>query len=78
MATFTISLAGSAVINGSKSWTISDADVTNLINYLNFTYAPLANGTALVAWAQGFVTRTISDVKNFMQLQNPPASIVFT
>lgn len=73
MATLTISLAGSSVVNGSKSWTVSDADVQSLIDYMALKYAPgsrgpnrtpLAPAQALSAWAQGFVTGSANEVRS--------------
>lgn len=63
MATFTISLSGSAVVNGSKSWTLSDADVQALSTFTIQKFGPtLTAQQALTLWAQDFVNRTISDV----------------
>lgn len=71
MATLTISLAGSSVVNGSKSWTVSDADVQALIDYNATKYSggsrgetvpPLTPAQALLAWAQGFVRQSAAEV----------------
>lgn len=77
MATFTISLA-STPFTGSKSWTLSDADVTSLITYLNNRYAPATGAAALVSWAQNFVNRTVAEVQDFQQTQVQVPSITFT
>ena len=73
MATFTISLSGSSVVNGSKSWTISDADVQALTNYLSAAYgrpppaAPLTPQQCLLAWVQDFVGQTVANVKDYQR-----------
>lgn len=81
MATFTISLSGSTVVNGSKSWTVSDADVQALVNYLVPTMTAesgskttLTPSQALLAWAQGFVSETVSNVQ-FHQRQQQAAAL---
>lgn len=79
MATFTIGITGSSVVNGSKSWTLSDADVQKLVDYQMAIY-PGANPTpqqALVMWAQTFVDKTIQDVKNHQKANLAVAPIAF-
>ena len=89
MGTLTISLSGTGVVNGSRSWTVSDADVTNWINQLIATQSAGARGgtpptaqQALVAWANGVVNTQIAATKNYLdelqkaQINNP--SPVFT
>lgn len=68
MATFTISLSGSTVVNGSKSWTVSDADVQLLVDYMAKKFAgrgnpPLPNGQALLAWVTSFVQTTVGEIQ---------------
>lgn len=80
MGTFTVSLTGSGVINGSKSWTISDADVQRLVDYLVAKYTSpvtLSNDSppvqvggvptpqqAMVRWINSFVAQTKMDVRD--------------
>lgn len=78
MATFTISLSGSGVVNGSKSWDISDADTTLLVAYLRNRYSTATNQLALAAWTQDFVGGTIMQVRNAQQSSAPITPIVFT
>lgn len=83
MATFTISLSGSAVVNGSKSWTVSDADVQGLVTFLIATYSVPGGPTltpqqALLAWTQSFVSGTIAQVQRYQRTQAAIAPITFT
>jgi|GEM_PF-4327519 len=88
MGTLTISLSGTGVVNGSKSWTVSDADVINWINQLIATQTNPRGGNpptaqqALVNWANGVVNTQIAVTKRYLddlqkaQVNNPPP--VFT
>lgn len=87
MPTLTISLAGSSVVNGSKTWTVTDEDVQTLIDFQRGKYSergktPLTNQQALVAWAQNFVRQTVGEIHTAQReaaqaaLNVPP--IVFT
>lgn len=78
MATFTISLSGSAVVTGSKSWTVSDADVQTLVNFLSNKFSTSTPQQALLAWSQDFVSRTISDVRGYQQSQAAITPLTFT
>ncbi len=82
MATFTISLSGSTVVNGSKSWTLSDADVQSLSNFLiakfSFNGPPLTPAQALLAWVQDFVNQTVSNVASFQKAQIIVPPVTFT
>ncbi len=81
MATFTMALSGSGVVNGTKTWTVSDADVQHLLDYLASVYpstTPPTNQQALLFWVQGFVTETVMNVKAFQVAQTTVAPIVFT
>lgn len=82
MATFTISLSGSAVVNGSKNWTVSDADVQRLVDFLIARYSPptgpLTPQQALLAWTQDFVTHAANDARNHQRAQAVVAPVVFT
>lgn len=84
MATFTITLSGSAVVNGTKSWTVSDTDVQSLVNYLQVKYFTGGPGgsaptpqQALLSWCQDWVTTTIGQVQNFVRAQASIAPITF-
>ncbi len=70
MATLTMSLSGSSVLNGTKSWTITDVDLQTLINSIiaKNTVAgqsPPTPAQALGIWAQEFVTTTIQEDRNY-------------
>jgi hypothetical protein len=83
MATFTIGLSGSAVVNGSKNWTLSDGDVQSLVNFLVVKYSgsavpALTAQQCLALWAQDFVNRTIADVKGVPAGNGGVPPIVFT
>lgn len=73
MATLQISLSGSAVINGSKSYTLTDADVQTLISYMQTKFAtansdgsttPLTAAQALLAWANDWVSSTRDEIRS--------------
>jgi hypothetical protein len=67
MATLTISLSGSAVVNGSKNYTVSDADIQTLLNWAGrFAPGVTPQSTAaqiLVAWANWMIANTVTAVK---------------
>lgn len=76
MATLTIGLSGSSVINGSKSYTLSDSDIQLIINWAINKFSPrditgtittpLTPAQALLAWVQDrMATATIQEVKNY-------------
>lgn len=73
MAQLTISLSGSSVVNGSKSWTLSDADVQKLIDYMIVKYTfkrgpkqpavvPPTAIQALNFWVSSFVDNTVAEI----------------
>jgi hypothetical protein len=72
MATVTLGLTGSTVVNGTKTWTISDADVQILIDSITEKNtggdenkpAPTP-AQALGIWAQSFIRRTVQEVSNY-------------
>lgn len=78
MATFTISLSGSAVVNGSKSWTLSDADVQSLATFLINKYGAATAQQALALWAQDFVNTTISNVQIYQKSTATVPPLTFT
>lgn len=75
MATLTISLSGSSVVNGSKSYTVSDADIQNVIDWAKDAFAtpstpqnpspPLTNAQALLAWVNSWIQGTKDAVRRF-------------
>ncbi len=86
MGTLTIGVSGSGIVNGSKSYTVSDADTQKWVNYLIATATkggsvPSAQ-QALVAWANSVVAGQITQTQQFARAQQikaitvPP--IVFT
>lgn len=80
MATLSISLSGSSVVNGTKSYTVSDADITSLLAWAQSAFSqqlPLppatpTNQQILLAWVQSWVNGTKMAVQQF---QTPPAVV---
>lgn len=71
MATLTINLT-SGPVTGSKSYTISDADVQSLLDWAAAAYAntlPVTptNGQVMLAWVQSWIAGTRDAVKKFKQ-----------
>jgi hypothetical protein len=80
MATLTFTLQGSAIVNGSKVYTITDADIQKWINTSIDRYSPrdaqgvittpLTPTEALLAWSQNqWINATVSEVQNYMTNQ---------
>ena len=73
MATLTISLSGSAIVTGSKSYTVSDADIQALLDWGQANYASVlpqppatpTNAQILLAWVQGWINATKDSVQRF-------------
>lgn len=70
MATLTIGLSGSGIVNGSKSFTIDDAGTQALLDWATVNYATAlssnpTNGQVLIAWVNGWVTATKNSVQQF-------------
>ncbi len=81
MATFTMALTGSGIVNGTKTWTVSDTDVQHLLDYLASVYpstTPPTNQQALLFWVQGFVSETVDNVHRFQTGQVTVAPVVFS
>lgn len=93
MTTFTSSVSGSATgPNGSKSWTVSDADYANCIAYLQARYTapdPVTGNIVIPTKAQALTsyqqetineligqTKVWIDQQQIKQVNNPPP--VFT
>jgi hypothetical protein len=90
MATLQIQLT-SGVISGGRTFTVSDADVQTLINYLvakysNNTDGPVTPPTpaqALTRWISEFINGTVGQVQSRATQQLvaavvPPAPLSFT
>lgn len=84
MATLTISLSGSAVVTGSKSYTINDTDVQSVLTWAAKAYAsalPLppatpTNQQILLAWVQSWINGTKDAVQRFQTAPpSPPPPI---
>jgi hypothetical protein len=84
MATLSISLSGSGVVNGTKNYTVSDADIQRTLDWASFTYkayifntfgpAP-TNQQILLAWIQNqLIAPTVKGEQAF--LQGPPVITV--
>lgn len=84
MATFTASISGSALVNGSKNWTLSDADLQSIINWARAVYPvpigspPLTDGQALTTWMQSMLDTTKAQVTQWVRSQQATAPITFT
>lgn len=83
MATFTASLSGSSVVNGTKSFTISDPDVQILIDFLIKKYTfqnnpPPTKAQALTMWIQEFVDASTNQVQRGGVQTTVPPPIVFS
>lgn len=63
MATLTFQLSGAARVNGSKSYTISDADVDKWIDWARTRFGAGTDSQALIAWTQWCITLTVADVR---------------
>ena len=78
MATITISLTGSAIVTGSKSYTVSDADLQSVLNLMSgsrqFIGTTPTNQQLLLAWVQQWIDETKANVQrmNIMNLTPPP------
>jgi hypothetical protein len=66
VATITIGLAGSAVVNGSKNYTLDDAAVSRLIAAVRYKFKPDSSGKTdaqiLAMWADGVIADTKAEV----------------
>lgn len=81
MATLTITLT-STPLSGTKTYTVSDADVSALIAWAQAFFpqsgSPLTPQQALLAWVQDWVDRTRGQVQQFNTTQNVPPPITLT
>jgi hypothetical protein len=67
MATLTVSLSGSGVVNGNRSFTLSDAAVRKILDWAAVNYAtalpqppdpPATDQQIMAAWVQGWINAT--------------------
>ena len=70
MATLTISITGSTVVSGSKSYTATDASIQRLLIWAASRYATVlstapTNAQIMVAWADSWVNGTRNAVSQF-------------
>ena len=82
MATLAITLSGSAVVNGSKSYTVSDADTQAVLNWAEVAFAASlpqppqspTNTQILLAWVQSWIngTRDAVTVQNTVVTPGTP------
>lgn len=77
MGTLTISLT-STPFTGSKSYTVSDSDVSRLIAYLQKFYGVSTAAQGLASWADDFVHKTTNVEQNSGITQTVPPPMVFT
>lgn len=79
MSTISLQVNSVALGTATKTWTISDADITRLVNWAtaNFATLPTAQtpnppaltySQALLAWANNFMTGTINNVSSYLQV----------
>ena len=76
MATLSISLSGSGVVNGSKNYTVSDADIQRVLDWAKVAFASSlptnpTNGQVLTAWVQSWVNGT----KDAVQVQGRQTTV---
>lgn len=90
MATITMSLSGSGIVNGSKNYTISDADLRQLLDWgadAFFRRRVNPDGSApgtptdtqvLLAWIQAWIDQTKSGVQSFKTVPavTPPQIVI--
>ena len=79
MATLTIQLSGSAVVNGTKSYTVSDADTQTVLTWAEGAFASSlpqspTNTQILLAWVQSWIngTRDAVTVQNTVVTPGTP------
>lgn len=81
MSTVTITLAGSGIVNGTKSYTINDTDLQLVLNWSQSVFfAPLSTPTnqqILLAWVQWWVDTTKQRIQqaNTVTTVPPPIAI---
>lgn len=94
MATLTIGLAGSAIVTGSKSYTVNDTDIQALLDWATVAYDPYIQATfnaaknpnfvptnqqVLLAWVQSWINGTKDAVQRFKTaVPTPPPPISIT
>lgn len=87
MATLTITLT-SGPVNGTRTFTVSDADITTLITYMQNKFSgrgpggqggsPLTAQQALIAWVQDWINRTVGEIQTVQTQQVVPNPLSFT
>jgi hypothetical protein len=82
MAALTIALSGSGVANGSRNYTVSDADLARLLAWAKAATKPNDVGSdtrtdaqVLAAWADYLVRHTKRSVQQFEIPKTLPAEI---
>lgn len=80
MATITTSLSGSAIVNGTKNYTISDADLQILLNWAqNYFVSSLpaspTNQQILLAWIQWWIDLTKKNIQQANLVTTIPPAI---
>lgn len=79
-ASLTITLSGSGIVNGSKTFAISDADLQRLLTVYGNRMKNDAgqippNGQVLQQWIQMWITETINNIKADEAAAQTPAPI---
>lgn len=82
MGTWTMSLSGSGVVNGSKAYTISDADVQTLIDTIKAQETARGgttptNAQALLIFVQQLVDYTTNRIQSYNKTETVPPPIQF-
>jgi hypothetical protein len=62
MATITISLSGSAIVNGTRVYTLPDTQVNRLIAAMEHVHGDLPPTQVLAAWADDLIAKTRREV----------------
>lgn len=87
MPTLTMSISGSTIVNGSKNWQLSDADLQRILDFMKSKpdIPPnLTNAQLLLNWVTEFINGTNQQVQQyeiFVKQQAAPSStppVVFT
>ena len=84
MATLSIQLSGSAVVNGTKTYTVSDPDIQDVLTWAATAFATSlpaspTNQQILLAWIQQqLVVATQTGVQRFETTTTVPPAPVFT
>lgn len=79
MATITIALSGSSIVNGSKSYTVDDATLRKVLDVMAARFfhnpqSPPTDQQVLLAWVQGWINDTKTQVSRVTLTQAQAAA----